>query len=249
MNHPAGWHIDPQNPAIDRYWDGRQWAGHIRPRVAGNAAAHGEPKKRRRWPIALGAGVIGAFVLGGMLGNSHETNDASAPVAVSSAKPSPSRTTTSPRPTTTTPAPVPAARIIADTTTVTTTPVTTAATTTTVVPAPTTTTRSVEYSCSSETWRESMGAEGDALCGSVWTPPTIPDHSGIHDGTGGGVHTYAGRGIHAGTSSLGPTRRRNGSSRLVLQHTRRGGRDEEGNTDGVCARFRRQGPLAIAIAD
>jgi len=30
--------------------------------------------------------------------------------------------------------------------------------------------RSLEYSCSDADWRDAMGAEGNALCGSTWTP-------------------------------------------------------------------------------
>lgn len=35
-------------------------------------------------------------------------------------------------------------------------------------PAPQTTTSSLEYNCSDISWRESMGAEGDRLCGTTW---------------------------------------------------------------------------------
>lgn len=51
-------------------------------------------------------------------------------------------------------------------------------------PAPAETTSSLEYNCSDAAWRESMGAEGDRLCGSTWQPytqppvPVTPDYGG-----------------------------------------------------------------------
>lgn len=35
MNPPAGWHPDPFDPSIDRYWDGGQWTGQTQPRGSG----------------------------------------------------------------------------------------------------------------------------------------------------------------------------------------------------------------------
>ncbi|WP_064076966.1 DUF2510 domain-containing protein [Prescottella equi] len=199
MNPPAGWHPDPYDPAIDRYWDGTQWTGHTRPKdtdpatqvfdtaaftpaagaigTAGDDPAtqmmhsgndFGEPadhpgKKKPKWPWIVG-GVLVAFIGIGAIGAATEKDEAESVPAATTTTAAPSTTmsratttmsvaplvpqsTEAPRPTTT-PPPV----------------ITTAA------PAPTT--RSLEYSCSDATWRESMGAEGDELCGAPWKPRT-----------------------------------------------------------------------------
>ncbi len=180
MNPPAGWHPDPYDPSIDRYWDGEQWTGQTRPKgsdtptqafdttAAGDSAANG--KKRKTWPWVLGVGVLGFVVLGTVVGN----DDKDVPAAVVTT------TTSSAAPTTTT-APWTATRFPPTTTTTTApaavplVPQAEATTTTAYTPPPApTTTRSLEYSCSDPAWRESMGSEGDTLCGSTWTPYTQP---------------------------------------------------------------------------
>ncbi|NMD97707.1 DUF2510 domain-containing protein [Rhodococcus sp. BL-253-APC-6A1W] len=32
MNPPAGWHPDPFDPSVDRYWDGERWTEQTRPK-------------------------------------------------------------------------------------------------------------------------------------------------------------------------------------------------------------------------
>ncbi|MFF2605819.1 DUF4041 domain-containing protein [Arthrobacter koreensis] len=41
MNTPAGWYPDGQNPAIVRWWDGRQWTQHTQPAQLPGAPAQG----------------------------------------------------------------------------------------------------------------------------------------------------------------------------------------------------------------
>ncbi|WFS15172.1 DUF2510 domain-containing protein [Rhodococcus aetherivorans] len=183
MNPPAGWHPDPYDPSIDRYWDGQQWTGQIRPKGSdtptqafGDSAAadpaNGGGKKRKTWPWVLGAGVLGFAVLGSVV-DTDDKKDAPAAVVTTTTSSAAPTTTTAPRTTTTT-----APRITSTTTAPAAVPLVPQVETTTTraytpPPAPTTT-LSLEYSCSDAAWRESMGAEGDALCGSTWTPYTQP---------------------------------------------------------------------------
>ncbi|MCA2207348.1 hypothetical protein [Nocardia rosealba] len=43
-----------------------------------------------------------------------------------------------------------------------------------IAPVPSRSEQPLEYSCSDAAWREAMGAEGDALCGSTWQPYPPP---------------------------------------------------------------------------
>lgn len=36
LEAPAGWHVDPTNPGIERYWDGEGWTAHERPAIPEN---------------------------------------------------------------------------------------------------------------------------------------------------------------------------------------------------------------------
>jgi hypothetical protein len=189
MNPPAGWHLDPYDPAFDRYWDGYQWTGHIRPRGGEvptqvfAASGTGYPgsssgTRRRTWPWLLGVVALGAgFVIVVAAAGQDQQPDLAPVVATvtSSAVPvtttTTTATTTPPAPaTTTSPAPVPMEPEVAASTTEEYLPTTQAATP---EPVPT---RSLEYSCSDAVWREAMGSEGDALCGSTSRPrnPTQP---------------------------------------------------------------------------
>lgn len=177
MNPPAAWHPDPYDPSLDRYWDGQQWTNQTRPKdsdVPTRAFAPVEPtstpspaggKKRRKWPWMLGAGLVGFVALGATLGDGGAS--ASNPgVSTTTSSADSTTTTTTPPPTTSSRAP----SISPSTQTQTTTPY---ARTTQAAPAPTTTS-SLEYSCSDAAWRESMGTEGDELCGAPWTPRNRP---------------------------------------------------------------------------
>jgi len=111
MNPPAGWHPDPYDPSIDRYWDGQQWTGHTRPKgayaptQAFGAADAGDPanngKKRKTWPWVLGAGVLGFAVLGSVV-DTEDKKDAPAAVVATTTSSAAPTTTTAPRTTTTT---------------------------------------------------------------------------------------------------------------------------------------------------
>lgn len=198
MNPPAGWHPDPYDPAIDRYWDGTQWTGHTRPKDTDPATqvintaeyapatevigAAGDPanqtfhsgnepglpaeqsgKKKPKWPWIAG-GVLAAFIGVGAIGAATEKDEAESVPAATTTSAAPS--TTMSRATTT----VPVAPLVPQSTEAPRPTTTPPPVTTTVAPAPTT--RSLEYSCSDATWRESMGAEGDELCGAPWKPRT-----------------------------------------------------------------------------
>ncbi|MCD5419776.1 DUF2510 domain-containing protein [Rhodococcus pyridinivorans] len=82
MNPPAGWHPDPVDPNVDRYWDGQQWTDQTRPRgpvpSPQSVISPAPAKKRRKWPWIVG-GVIALFVIVGLVGGngSSETRTAS----------------------------------------------------------------------------------------------------------------------------------------------------------------------------
>lgn len=64
-----GWLPDPQNPEIDRWWDGRVWTGATRPRVymapgVSGRAVTGQGRGKIIGLVALGAAVIVAAVVG-----------------------------------------------------------------------------------------------------------------------------------------------------------------------------------------
>lgn len=113
MNPPAGWHPDPYDPSIDRYWDGQQWTNQTRPKgsgdptqVFGAVGQGGNPpagggQKRRKWPWALGAGLVGLVALGAAVGEEEPKAETSSVVSTTSSSVAP--TTTTVKPTTTTP--------------------------------------------------------------------------------------------------------------------------------------------------
>ncbi|WP_374112303.1 DUF2510 domain-containing protein [Rhodococcus sp. CH91] len=114
MNPPAGWHPDPYDPSIERYWDGLQWTDQTRPRGgdaptqvfgpvgSGGDPASGDGKKRRKWPWVVGAGFVGLLALGAAVGEEEPKTDSSS-VVVSTTTSSVAPTTTTTQPTTTTP--------------------------------------------------------------------------------------------------------------------------------------------------
>lgn len=74
---PAGWYDDPHDPSAQRYWDGGEWTGRVKPKPVGQSASQrvvlpplpGQhvqapipPRTSRTNPVALLA-VIGAVVL------------------------------------------------------------------------------------------------------------------------------------------------------------------------------------------
>lgn len=173
MNPGAGWHPDPYDSTIDRYWDGQQWTSETRPKIMASASV-GDPTaqttKNRAWPWILGvavlaAGVLGVVIVGAGVDPDEKTDSVSVVSTTSSAAPTTiSRTTTSVTtttavsPTTTVPEVMETSEVYVPTTQM--------------MPAepPPTSQRSLEYSCSDADWRDAMGAEGNALCGSTWTP-------------------------------------------------------------------------------
>jgi hypothetical protein len=199
MNPPAGWHPDPYDPAIDRYWDGTQWTGHTRPKDTDPATQVFDTAAFT--PVAGANGTAGddaatqmirsgndfgepadhpgkkkpkwPWIVGGVLVAFIGIGAIGAATEKDEAESVPTATTTTAAPSTT---------MSRATTTMSVAPLVPKSTkaprptttpplaTTTVAPAPTT--RSLEYSCSDATWREAMGAEGDELCGAPWKPRT-----------------------------------------------------------------------------
>ncbi|WP_145238463.1 DUF2510 domain-containing protein [Prescottella equi] len=102
MNPPAGWHPDPHDPAIDRYWDGAQWTGQTRPRAgvpippAGDitaAPAAGIPgaqpaKKKSKLPWIAG-GVVVAIAGVATLGSGASKDDDESQAAATSTSAAP----------------------------------------------------------------------------------------------------------------------------------------------------------------
>ncbi|GBF17705.1 hypothetical protein Br6_05112 [Rhodococcus sp. Br-6] len=104
MNPPAGWHPDPLDPAIDRYWDGALWTGQTRPRagaptvqpsdiaaapaagVVGGPAGQSPKKSKVPW-IAGGivAAIVAIAVLGSAVGNSDDDETQAAAISTSAA--------------------------------------------------------------------------------------------------------------------------------------------------------------------
>lgn len=138
MNPPPGWHPDPYDPTLQRWWDGQQWTAQTQPAGAADPTlafapiggptdpgtpADGEsPRKRKKWPWIAGAAVVG------VVGISVLNQDPSKPEAestvvssttVAATTTTATRTTTQvPRTTTTTaPAVVPLVPQYEDTTT------------------------------------------------------------------------------------------------------------------------------------
>ena len=123
------WYPDPRNPALLRYWDGRQWTSHTAPRpaVPGGAQwstyaprAGGSNRGERKrsgsivpaWAVmtlvlVLGAAVVGAFGIALLAGAPESTGTAgeahSAPVAESSPSQEDVQETSTPEPTATEP--------------------------------------------------------------------------------------------------------------------------------------------------
>ncbi|MGV9745460.1 DUF2510 domain-containing protein [Rhodococcus zopfii] len=189
MNPPAGWHPDPYDSNIERFWDGQQWTAQTRPRGSDdpttvfpqyssvepqNSAPGQTDRKRPKWLWIGGAAAVVLLGAGAVAQGSTKQEDPP-PVVATSTTAAPTTTTsrTTTTSTTTTP-PAPSTETVEQVPTTTHTYV--QPTTTYVAPpAPTTTTSAnLEYSCSDATWRESMGAEGDELCGAPWTPRTQP---------------------------------------------------------------------------
>jgi len=103
MTHPAGWHPDPGNPNLERYWDGQQWTDQTRSRsqLAAPEGAGQATKKTRKWPWVLG-GAIGVFVLMGIIGNIVGPQEEESTAGASSTTTTAAPVTTTTQPTTTT---------------------------------------------------------------------------------------------------------------------------------------------------
>lgn len=200
MNPPAGWHPDPYDPAIDRYWDGTQWTGHTRPKDTDPATQVINTAEYAPATEVIGAAGDPAnqtfhsgnepglpaeqsrkkkpkwpWIVGGVLAAFIGVGAIGAATEKDEAESVPAATTTSAAPSTTmsTATTLPVAPPVSQSTEAPRPTTTPPPVTTTAAPAPIT--RSLEYSCSDAIWREKMGAEGDELCGAPWNPrPTQP---------------------------------------------------------------------------
>lgn len=97
---PAGWYQDPQNPSVQRYWDGQQWVAAVADVVSApeqpGVAPTAKPKPVwLRWWFITGVAVVGLLVIGGVAAAlSPKTKPAAAPAAASvpSSTPAPAPT-------------------------------------------------------------------------------------------------------------------------------------------------------------
>lgn len=126
---PPGWHPDPSEPGLIRYWDGTQWTEHTQPAAESTseepaptgAAEPGQPD-RAGVPraVKIVGGIVATFVvigvLGAVFGDDEPADDsqAGAPSTTSSAA---AQQSSAPAPSTTTP---PATTVPPSTTTTTT---------------------------------------------------------------------------------------------------------------------------------
>ncbi|MGX4712373.1 DUF4352 domain-containing protein [Rhodococcus ruber] len=93
MNPLGGWHPDPVDPNLDRYWDGQQWTSQTRPRGQLHPAPVAAPvggEKKPKWPWA----VLTVLILFLIAVNSGEDSSSS---SRTSARPSTSATTAAPQ--------------------------------------------------------------------------------------------------------------------------------------------------------
>lgn len=124
---PPGWHPDPSEPGLIRYWDGTQWTEHTQPATeptaeepAPTGAAEPDQPARAGVPraVKIVGGIVVAFVvigvLGAVFGDDESADDSqAAPSATPSAA---AQQTSTPAPSTTTP---PATTTVPPTTTTT----------------------------------------------------------------------------------------------------------------------------------
>ncbi|MDI9933406.1 DUF2510 domain-containing protein [Rhodococcus sp. IEGM 1354] len=127
---PPGWHPDPGEPGLIRYWDGTQWTEHTQPGTeptAEESAPTGaaEPGRPARAgvprAVKIVGGIVAAFVVIGVLGavfGDDEPFDDSQAAAQSTTSSAAAQETSTPAPSTTTP---PATTTVPPTTTTTTT--------------------------------------------------------------------------------------------------------------------------------
>lgn len=113
MNPPAGWHPDPHDTNIVRWWDGQQWTQHTQPKAgaptpqpAPSVMATTPTPPKKKWPAVVGVGaaaVVGLTILGSIGGTEDETETQASATSSTTAQP----TTTAPAPVTTTRSPKP----------------------------------------------------------------------------------------------------------------------------------------------
>ncbi|EKT76961.1 hypothetical protein WSS_A40035 [Rhodococcus opacus M213] len=95
---PPGWHPDPVDPNIVRYWDGTQWTGDTQPKAAQNPT----PQKKGgvgKVPLVVAGVLVVMGILGTVFGGNDKKDDKPAAAATTSAT-----TTTTAVPTTSKPA-------------------------------------------------------------------------------------------------------------------------------------------------
>lgn len=104
MHPPAGWHPDPYNPALDRWWDGQKWTDQTRTRgqsfptpttPVGSTALPPQPRpqhagsgSKKKWPWAAGAVAL-LVLLGSCIGDDEPSDSpsrASTPTSTPTAK-------------------------------------------------------------------------------------------------------------------------------------------------------------------
>ena len=108
-----GWHPDPANPSLVRYWDGARWTEHTQPAAGPTLPADGQPAPdeadrphRKGVPRAVKilVGIVAAFVVLGIIGSLFGDPDSSSSDSVAepaSETPGTTAATSSETPTTT----------------------------------------------------------------------------------------------------------------------------------------------------
>lgn len=83
----AGWHPDPADPNLDRWWDGRQWTDRTRPRGTTAATATEARNGKHIGAIVLGIlAVIGIGFFVKSIGDQPSEEDQAAAAAASSSR-------------------------------------------------------------------------------------------------------------------------------------------------------------------
>ncbi|MGX4707721.1 DUF4352 domain-containing protein [Rhodococcus ruber] len=102
MNPPAGWYSDPQNPHMERWWDGTQWGPQSRPRgvlAPPPPPPPSRPSKKSYIPLWIVLGLAGLGILVTLIQNAGDDES-------SSSSRTTTRTAAAPRTTTAAPAPL-----------------------------------------------------------------------------------------------------------------------------------------------
>lgn len=100
MTTPAGWHPDPEGSGQSRWWDGQQWTSALQPNPTDPSPAqnlsdpHANPGpggRKKKWPWIV-AGLLGLFVVIGLVNSGGESSDSTAANEITSTPVTPEST-------------------------------------------------------------------------------------------------------------------------------------------------------------